>query len=82
MSLYQAWSRIKKEILRLERQDQIEQALLAAASLLEPLGRFFDEVLVMADDAAIRANRLALLKDIASTLRRFGDLDKIVRVMY
>ena len=34
----------------------------------------------MADDAAIRANRLALLKDIASTLRRFGDLDKIVRV--
>ncbi len=79
-NLYQAWSRIKKEIVRLEKQDQIEQALLAAASLLEPLGRFFDEVLVMADDAAIRANRLALLKDIASTLRHFGDLDKIVRV--
>jgi len=79
VNLYQAWSRIKKEIVRLERKDQIEQALLAAASLLEPIGRFFDKVLVMAPDDAIRGNRLALLKDIASTLRRFGDLDKIVR---
>jgi len=79
VSLYEAWSRIKQEILRLEQQGQIEQALLAAASLLEPIGRFFDEVLVMAPDEAIKGNRLALLKDIASTLRRFGDLDKIVR---
>jgi glycyl-tRNA synthetase beta chain len=79
LGLYQAWSRIKKEIARLERRDRIEQALLAAASLLEPIGRFFDEVLVMVDNTAVRANRLALLNDIASTLRRFGDLDKIVR---
>ena len=78
VGLYQAWSRIKKEIMRLEQQDQIEQALFAAASLLEPIGHFFDEVLVMAPEDAIRANRLALLKDIASTLRKFGDLDKIV----
>jgi glycyl-tRNA synthetase beta chain len=78
VGLYQAWSRIKTEIVHLEQQDQIEQALLAAASLLEPIGRFFDEVLVMAPEDAIRANRLALLKDIASTLRTFGDLDKIV----
>ena len=78
VGLYQAWSRIKKEIMRLEQQDQIEQALFAAASLLEPIGHFFDEVLVMAPEEAIRANRLALLKDIASTLRKFGDLDKIV----
>ena len=79
LSLYQAWFRIKKEIIRLEQRDRIEQALLTAASLLEPMGRFFEEVLVMVDDTAVRANRLALLKDIAATLRRFGDLDKIIR---
>ena len=80
VGLYQAWSRVKKEIRSLERQDRTEQAMLAAAALLEPIGRFFDGVLVMADDAAVRANRLALLQDIATTLRLFGDLDKIVRV--
>lgn len=79
LSLYQAWSGIKKEIVRLAQRDQIEQALRIAASLLEPMGRFFNEVLVMVDDTSVRANRLALLKDIASTLRLFGDLDKIVR---
>jgi len=78
VGLYQAWSRIKQEILGLEQQDQFEQALFAASSLLEPIGRFFNEVLVMAPEDAIRANRLALLKDIASTLRKFGDLDKVV----
>ncbi len=78
-SLYQTWSRIKKEITRLAQRDQIERALLVAAALLEPMGRFFEEVLVMVDDTAVRANRLALLKDISSTLRLFGDLDKIVR---
>jgi len=78
VSLYQAWSQIKKEILGLERQDQFEQALFAAAALLEPISRFFEEVLVMAPEDDIRANRLALLKDIASSLRRFGDLEKIV----
>jgi glycyl-tRNA synthetase beta chain len=77
--LYQAWARIKKEVLRLERRGEIEQALVAASKLLQPISGFFDQVLVMVDDAALRENRLALLDDIATTLRRFGDLDKIVR---
>jgi glycyl-tRNA synthetase beta chain len=79
VGLYQAWSRIRSDVVRLERRDQFEQALLAAAALQEPIARFFDEVMVMVDDSAVRANRLALLQDIATTLRRFGDLDKIVR---
>ena len=38
-----------------------EDRLRGLASLRAPVGRFFDDVLVMAEDARVRANRLALL---------------------
>lgn len=37
------------------------QALTQLASLQEPVDRFFDDVMVMVDDTALRNNRLALL---------------------
>jgi glycyl-tRNA synthetase beta chain len=40
--------------------------------------RFFDEVLVMADDEALRKNRLALLKKLASLFMGIADFSKIV----
>ena len=39
--------------------------------------RFFDDVMVMADDPEIRANRLALLRGIAATMNRVADLSKL-----
>ena len=39
---------------------------------------FFDKVLVMADDAAVRANRLALLAEVRALFLRFADLSRIV----
>ena len=41
------------------------------------LGRFFDEVLVMADDAELRANRLALLAGVDDLFSRIGDLSQL-----
>ena len=40
-------------------------ALLALASAKPTVDRFFDDVMVMADDPAVRANRLALLREVA-----------------
>jgi glycyl-tRNA synthetase beta chain len=37
------------------------EALAALATLREPVDRFFDDVMVNAEDPALRANRLALL---------------------
>jgi len=54
-------------------------ALDAAAELGQPVDRFFDEVLVMADDAAIRANRLRLLLDVRDAVGLLGDLSQIPR---
>jgi len=52
-------------------------ALRALATAKPAVDRFFDDVLVMADDPAIRANRLALLRGIAHTMNRVADISKL-----
>ena len=54
-------------------------ALVAAAELGPPVDRFFDEVLVMAEDERIRANRLRLLLDVRDAVGALGDLSQIPR---
>ena len=43
------------------------------------LDRFFEDVLVLADDRAVRANRLRLLLNVRDTLGRLGELSQIPR---
>ncbi len=52
-------------------------ALLALASLKEPIDRFFNEVMVNTDDPAIRANRLRLLSALHHPMNRIADLSKL-----
>ncbi|MFZ5619398.1 MAG: glycine--tRNA ligase subunit beta [Pseudomonadota bacterium] len=47
------------------------------AALREPVDRFFDNVMVMAEDAALRANRLALLQQLQSLFLRAADLSRL-----
>ncbi len=53
--------------------------LAPAATLAPPVNRFFDEVLVMAEDDRVRANRLRLLLDVRDKLGRLGDLSQLPR---
>lgn len=52
-------------------------ALVALAAVKPVVDRFFDDVLVMADDPAVRANRLALLRGVAVTMNRVADISKL-----
>ncbi len=52
-------------------------SLQALAALKAPVDRFFDEVMVNADDAALRANRLALLGDLHAAMNRVADLSRL-----
>ena len=49
-------------------------ALVACASAKDAVDRFFDDVMVMADDPALRANRLALLKGVRAAMNRVADI--------
>ncbi|HET7856563.1 MAG TPA: glycine--tRNA ligase subunit beta [Gaiellaceae bacterium] len=56
-----------------------DAAVAAAAELGPTLDRFFDDVLVMAEDRAVRANRLRLLLNVRDTLGKLGELSQIPR---
>jgi len=54
-----------------------EDRLRGLASLRAPVGRFFDDVLVMAEDARVRGNRLALLEQTLSLFYRIADISSL-----
>jgi len=49
-------------------------ALRALAPLKQPVDRFFDDVMVLAEDPALRANRLALLGSLRALMNRIADI--------
>ena len=51
--------------------------LKSFAALKAPVDDFFDKVLVMTDDKAVRANRLALLRDLRDAMNKVADLSKL-----
>lgn len=53
-------------------------AFEALASIRETIDGFFDKVMVMADDASVRQNRLKLLDSVRSLYFRMADLSKLV----
>ncbi len=57
----------------------LNAALESGAELAPVMERFFDEVLVMAEDDAVRANRLRLLLDVRDALGALGDFSQIPR---
>ena len=55
------------------RQD-FQQALTTLATLKAPVDAFFDKVMVMAEDAGLRANRLNLLEALKHLLNSVADI--------
>ncbi|MFP4079670.1 MAG: glycine--tRNA ligase subunit beta [Ectothiorhodospira sp.] len=51
--------------------------LTALAALREPVDAFFDQVMVMAEDPALRDNRIALLNQLAALFLRVADLSRL-----
>jgi glycyl-tRNA synthetase beta chain len=67
---------VKVEALRQKRQ--YAEALAASASLRPAVDAFFEAVMVMAPEAAVRANRLALLKKLLDDFSKIADFSEIV----
>jgi glycyl-tRNA synthetase beta chain len=61
--------RAKKEYL---------DALMLLSTAREPVDNFFDKVMVMVDDVAVRANRLALLRTLLKEFSTIADFSEIV----
>ncbi|HET8652122.1 MAG TPA: glycine--tRNA ligase subunit beta [Gaiellaceae bacterium] len=74
-----ALAAIEPEIAAALETGDFEAAVEAGARLGPVLHRFFEDVLVMAEDRKLRENRLRLLLDVRDTLGALGDLAQIPR---
>ncbi|MFZ3046888.1 MAG: glycine--tRNA ligase subunit beta [Desulfatirhabdiaceae bacterium] len=75
--LYQAFQEANGRVTSRIETGDFSQALQEMASLRNPVDAFFDAVLVMAEDAAVRNNRLALLSQIANMFSSVADFSKL-----
>jgi glycyl-tRNA synthetase beta chain len=58
-------------------QGDYTAALKTLAALRQPVDAFFDDVMVNAEDPALRANRLALLRELHAAMNRVADLARL-----
>ncbi|MCP4219059.1 MAG: hypothetical protein GY765_30775, partial [bacterium] len=72
-ALLAAYEAVKKKVEDNLKKDLFDQALVEIASLRDTVDAFFEGVMVMADDMAVRRNRLALLGLIATLFGGFAD---------
>ncbi|SMF45446.1 glycyl-tRNA synthetase beta chain [Xaviernesmea oryzae] len=77
-ALWSAITAASKEASDAIAKEDFRSAMEALSKLRAPVDRFFEDVLVNDEDAAIRANRLALLKAIREATGTVADFSKIV----
>ena len=77
VELHRSLASAAEEVAPLLEERDYTRALRRLARLKRPIDSFFDDVLVMADDERLRANRLALLGDVRALFLRVADISRL-----
>lgn len=76
-ALHQALSQVAPQADAAFEKGDYTGSLKALAALKAPVDAFFDDVMVNAEDPALRANRLGLLATLHQAMNRVADLSKL-----
>lgn len=76
--LFDCLSKSELEIGNYLAKRDYNAVLRVMAQLVKPIDSFFNSVMVMAEDPAVRANRLAMLKRLVAFAAPLADLSKLV----
>lgn len=77
-SLAEAYETAKSKTETCVKADDYTGAIAAISEMTKPIDAFFDAVMVMDEDAKVRANRLGLLKAIDVLTKNVADFSKLV----
>ncbi len=77
-ALHEAYTSLIEKVESRRRQQNYAGALEQIATLRQHVDLFFDKVMVMVEDEAVRQNRLALLREIVSEFSKIADFSEIV----
>jgi glycyl-tRNA synthetase beta chain len=77
-NLHESFLTIRKTVLEDVASADYSKALSELARLQKPVDKFFEAVMVMAEEEELRVNRLSLLKDISFLFNKLADFSKTV----
>lgn len=77
-NLYRAYAKVKEEIESSYKDAGFKEYLSKLESLVSPINKYLDDVLVFVDDVVVRENRLALLKTINDFINGILDFSSII----
>ncbi|HHQ69204.1 MAG TPA: glycine--tRNA ligase subunit beta, partial [Halothiobacillaceae bacterium] len=77
--LYQQITALENQVEQQLADNDFTAALNTLAGLALPVDAFFDQVMVMADDPDLKANRIALLQSISGLFMRIADIGQLQR---
>ena len=75
--LAQALNGLSSSVASMTGEGDYQGALQALADLRQPIDRFFEEVRVMADDADVKQNRLAMLQQLKELFGGIADISEL-----
>ncbi len=75
--LYDQMEKVRTLITPLVKRGEYQPALQQLATLREPVDKFFDNVMVMADDVQVRQNRLAFLQTVRNLFLQVADISRL-----
>lgn len=76
-ALYAMYTEVRMEMAALLADGKYIEGLQAMLRMKQPVDDFFDDVMVMAEDAAVRQNRLNLLTAIGELIMQIADISRI-----
>lgn len=77
-ALAQAIEAVRTQVAEALEGDDYPAALAHLASLRKPIDEFFEQTMVMAEDQAVRLNRLRLLNAFVEVFANVADFGKLV----
>ena len=75
--LFDLLDRVNTDVLKSMGANDYGKALREMVVLREPLDEFFNKVMVMTEDPAVRQNRLALMKRLVGLFTKVADFSKL-----
>jgi len=75
--LFEALQKVQPAVESCFKAHDYTGALQRLAALKQPVDAFFDSVMVMVEDTAVRDNRLALLGDLKALMNRVADISRL-----
>ncbi len=76
-ALHSALANARDKVGPMLEERRYAQVLNELADLRDPVDRFFDDVMVMVDDEALRNNRLALLGELRALFLDVADISRL-----